>query len=413
MKDEELKKRLIQLTCDLVNIPTENLPPRGNEKLGQEYVKKLLSQMGCEILEFPPSSLPGFEKNGAFIAGYDYEGRNNVLGYIRGSGKGRSVLLTGHMDVAPREPLCWTHGQPFESVVEGNRIYGRGSADMKGGLACAIAAIQMLLDEGFQPKGDIIFESVVDEEYASGAGTIASRMMGYNADFGIIFEPTGHNICPACVGSVVLKVTVEGIAGMPYTGEKIENPVYLLSEAVGLIREYDKERLSKTPVPPLWENTPQAAQIVITKAKSGEVRPHGQLSTPVDAWLELVIQTYPGETLEAVTADFEQYLKWHFSQPHKITLETEYHYCKPSAPHADTRGMMLLKEKADRYTEKAKICGAMFSCDLFAFEEFGNMPAVVFGPSGEKLHGPDEWVSISSMVAVTKTVRDFVREWCG
>ena len=51
----------------------------------------------------------------------------------------------------------------------------------------------------------------------------------------------------------------------------------------------------------------------------------------------------------------------------------------------------------DRYTGKAKVCGAMFSCDLFALKEYGNMPAAVFGPAGEKLHGPDEWVDIESM----------------
>jgi acetylornithine deacetylase len=55
----------------------------------------------------------------------------------------------------------------------------------------------------------------------------------------------------------------------------------------------------------------------------------------------------------------------------------------------------------------------MFSCDLFAFTRYGNMPAAVFGPAGEKLHGPDEWVSINSMETVTIALHDFLIEWCG
>ena len=55
----------------------------------------------------------------------------------------------------------------------------------------------------------------------------------------------------------------------------------------------------------------------------------------------------------------------------------------------------------------------MFSCDLFALKEYGNMPAAVFGPAGEKLHGPDEWVDIESMTIVKNTLIDFIKEWCG
>ena len=411
--EKKYRDHLISLTQALVDIPTVNLPPRGNEKPGQEYIRAELKELGLDTEEFSPDELPGFKTNPAFIQGQDYTGRRNVRGLWKGSGGGRSVILNGHMDVVTEEPMPWTKCKPFESVVEGDRIYGRGTADMKGGLACALTAVRMLKDQGFIPRGDICIESVVDEEYASSAGSISARLMGRNADFAVILEPTGLNICPACLGSVVLKAYMQGIAGMPYTGETVVNPVYMLGEFISIIREYEKKRFSETAVPPLWKDTPQAAQLVITKAKSGDCRPNGQLSTPIDAWIELVIQTYPGEDMEQVFAEFKKYINARFSQPEKLSVELEYHYCLSSDQHSDTRGTQLLQKHAAAYTGNARICGAMFACDLFAFTRYGNMPAAIFGPSGEKLHGPDEWVSITSMEKATLTIRDFLIEWCG
>lgn len=412
--NEKYKNRLVSLTGTLVDIPTVNMPPHGNEKPGQDFIVTELSKLGLEITEFSPESLPGFETNPAFIRGRNYAGRTNVRGFWKGLGGGRSVILNGHMDVVTEEPGPWTKCEPFHSVVEGDRIYGRGTADMKGGLACALTAIEMLRDEGFKPRGDISFESVIDEEYASSAGSISARLWGYNADFAILFEPTCFNICPACVGSIILKATIQGVAGMPYTGERVVNPVYMLGEFIFLIREYEHKRLIETKPHPLWKDTPQAVQFVITKAASGDLRPHGQLSTPVDAWIELVIQTYPGEDMAAIFEEFKEFVFERFSEPERLSIEIEYHYCLSSDQHPGAKeGITVLQKHAAAYTDKARICGAMFSCDLFAFTKYGNMPAVVFGPVGERLHGPDEWVSISSMETVTMAVHDFLIEWCG
>ena len=410
---EKYAKRLIELTQSLVDIPTVNMPPNGDEKAGQEFIEKEIAKLGLSVERISPCDAPDFENNDAFIKGQNYEDRYNVFGRWKGSGGGRSVILNGHMDVVTDEPGPWTVCPAFKSIVKDGRVYGRGTADMKGGLACALTAVEMLKDEGFEPKGDICFESVVDEEYASSAGSIAARQLGYNSDFAILFEPTGFSICPACVGSIVLKVTVEGSAGMPYTGEEVVNPVYMLGEVISLIKEYEQKRLSETVTPKLWEDTPQAVQLVITKAKSGDIRPNGQLTTPPDAWIELVIQTYPYEDMQEVYDGFEKFLKERFSAPDKIKVELEFHFCRASDAHPDDSGLKMLKKNADKYTDKAKVCGAMFSCDMFAFSLYADMPCCVFGPEGGRLHGPDEWVSLDSMEKVTLAIHDFLVEWCG
>ncbi len=412
MEEDRYQKELVCLTRALVNIETENKPPNGHEKEGQDFLKKQLEELGFAVKELSPQEVPRFEENDAFLHDRNFEGRNNVIGIWKGSGGGRSLLLTGHMDVAPKEPMCWTVCEPYESVVRDGRIYGRGSADMKGGLACALIALRELRDAGFLPKGDILYESVVDEECAGASGTLAARMMGYNADYGIIMEPTGLDVCPACVGSLIFRITVKGTAGMPYTGEEVSNTAYDMADLIHTLREYDRQRMKLLEKPELWTETVQEPQLVIMKLQAGDTSPGGQLSAPVDAWVEFVIQTYPNETEQSAIDYFLEYLKKHCKKPELLEIRQIYHYCK-AAQSDKSPALPLLAEKAAQHTDRTKVCGAMFSCDLFALKEYGHMPAAVFGPIGGMLHGPDEWVDIGSMVTVKNTLVDFIKEWCG
>ncbi|MEN6313392.1 MAG: M20/M25/M40 family metallo-hydrolase [Clostridiaceae bacterium] len=406
------KKQLLDLTCDLVRIPTINFPPDGNEKAGQEYLKKYLKDMGLIIDEFSPADLPEYPDNPEFLK-RNFEGRNDILAVWKGTGGGKSLLLTGHMDVVPIEPLPWTVTQPFEPLVRDGRLYGRGSADMKGGLACAVTAIKMLKESGFVPKGDIIFESVVDEEYADSNGTIASRLKGNNTDYAVLLEFSGLKVNPACLGGLIFKITVKGEAGMPFTGTKIENPAVGIAEIIKLLVEYTEKRIKETPVPELWKNAAQGLQTIITKVKAGEAYESGQLSVPIDAWLEVVLQSYPGEAADDLEAALKEFLFARFSCPGALHIEREYHYCRPGYSDPDHPGTRLLAECAGRYTEHAEICGSLASCDLFALNEIGGMNAAIFGPVGDHVHAPDEWMDIESVNICAQSLADFIVEWCG
>ena len=207
---------MMDLLAALVRCPTENRPPHGFEAEGQAVLGAAYDRLGLEVHRLCPASLAEYPDHPAFLP-RDFEGRENLIGIWRGSGDGKSVLLTGHMDVAPKEPMPWTVTAPYVPLVKDGRMYGRGTADMKAGLVCAWEAVRRLKAQGFVPKGDVFLESVVDEEYAGANGTVAGRLAGYNTDFGIVLEATGLNICPACVGGLVITLRVQGIAGMPYT----------------------------------------------------------------------------------------------------------------------------------------------------------------------------------------------------
>ena len=409
---EILQDRLVAWLRALVDIPTENHPPNGDEADGQAYIKKMYEKMGLKTDEFCPVDIQGYAENQAFLHERNLKGRNNVVGVWKGKGGGRSAVLSGHMDVAPKEPLPWTVCDPFVSVVRDGRVYGRGSSDMKGGLVCAAAAVMALKESGFVPRGDIIIESVVDEEYASGNGTIASRLKGYNADFAVIMEPSGMLVCPATVGSVMIKITIAGDPGMPYTKEKVLNVSYSLGRLLLTIEELEEKR-ENSDFPALWENAVQKRKMVVTKVKSGEIKPHGQLASPMDGWVEVSVQTYPGETMQSVMAEVGDFIRQKMDPEVNITLEPLYHYVAPAQNDPEHPGVRTLFNSAKKYIDDTKITCAPFPCDLFAFQQYGNTPGVVFGPVGGHLHGPDEWVDIESMVKVTKSLKDFLLEWCG
>ena len=409
---EQNHKVLISMLQDLINIPTENAPPNGFEKEGQEYIAKVFKDLGLKLDVFAPDEIRGFDQNPAFLQGQNYgNGRKNVVGCWEGIGGGKSFLLSGHMDVAPKEPLPWTVCQPFESIVKNGRVYGRGSADMKGGLVAGIMAVKLMKEAGFCPKGSVMIESVVDEEYASGNGTIASRLRGYNVDFNVIMEPSGLTICPQNVGSVMVTITIKGNPGMPYTGEEIFNIAYGLADMLHIIRDFEKEREAGS-YPELWENAVQKRKIVITKVKAGEVKPHGQLGSPIDAFIECSLQTYPEESEHDAVDSLRCYLSDKFLHPAEFEIPPMYHYVEPAETDADNPGVIKLKECAAQYFPNPHITAAPFPCDLFAFEKYGKVPGAIFGPIGGNLHAPDEWVDIESVKTLTKTLMLMIANWC-
>lgn len=102
---DDLRDELIDVTRRLIQIPTENKPPKGYEKEGQEYMAGLYSRLGVELDVFLPTEVEGIEDHPGYLKGRDYRDRPNVVARLRGEGGGRSLILSGHMDTSPKEPL--------------------------------------------------------------------------------------------------------------------------------------------------------------------------------------------------------------------------------------------------------------------------------------------------------------------
>lgn len=159
----------------------------------------------------------------------------NVITCEKKENKNAKLILNGHMDVVPAGSF-WDY-PPFDPQITDGKIYGRGSCDMKGGLASMMTAIKVLHDLGIDMGSDIVFTATVEEEIGGLNGT--GRIIDYlNGDMCVIAEPTDLNICIGHKGSNIYEITVKGKSAhgsMPHLGK---NAIYYASRMIVALEDF-------------------------------------------------------------------------------------------------------------------------------------------------------------------------------
>lgn len=410
---ETHRLEIIRLLSELVRIPTENRPPVGNEKPGQDWLASECRESGFTVDLYELDDVPGFTES-PYCWKRNFRDRPNLIARWKGTGGGKSLLFSGHMDIVPPYPLPWNLHEPYETALQANRLYGRGSADMKAGLIAALFAMRLMKESGFQPKGDILLESVVDEEYAGANGTLAGRIRGDNADFAIVPEPTAMTICPACFGAKLARITVTGESGMPYHGHKIANPVYSISRIILALEKFESFWNKHSGTHPLFD---EPLNVIVYKLLAGEPSPDGQMTVPPDCWLSVIVQTLPMVMQDEFDAVLNEFLARELSgdpelQRNPPMIESEFRYMEPAEIPTDHPGVQSLVGVARELGVELTVRGAPFSCDLFLFHRFG-VPAVLLGPRSGNCHGKDEWVNVDDILNLVRVYAEMIRRWCG
>lgn len=214
--DEIARRRddLVALAVDLIGFDTTareiNDAPRDEAAL-QEYLAGRLRAAGAEtdVWEPAPADVAGSR---LVPPGLRFEGRPQLAARFPGAGGGRSLLFNGHIDVVTVEPRAQWTSDPFSAEVRDGKLYGRGSCDMKGGIAAMVFAAEVLAALGLRLAGDLIVCTVTDEE-TTGAGGVAAVAHGVRADAGIITESSSGDVNIACRGSLIPTITVPGRPG--------------------------------------------------------------------------------------------------------------------------------------------------------------------------------------------------------
>lgn len=413
---EDHADRLLEILSDLVRLPSENHPPDGDEGECQAYVAKFLQDLGWETKSYSPMEAPGIEEHPIYWKGRDYTNRPNVAARRKGSGGGKSLILSGHIDTVPTGTRAWKR-DPFGAQVEGNRLYGRGSSDMKCGIAANLFVAEALTKMGIQLGGDLTVEAVVDEEFGGVNGTLAGRLMGYVADAAVISEPSFLRVCPAQRGGRTVQITFrnpnEGILNGTPVGVSEQLRVFL--EAVNA---FQAQRKVTAKVPAYYQHLDNPVPVTIAKIYTADWGTHEPPNMPDECRVEMFWQTMPGENLEDIDREFNEWFeKLLQNAPATFVVRPAVthpiRWLPASAADAGEPVVQALGDVAESLTGKRPLVqGIEGPCDMYVFHDFG-IPAVLWGARGGNTHHLDEYVEIDSVIHSTKVLLAFVQEWCG
>jgi acetylornithine deacetylase len=323
-------------------------------------------------------------------------GRPNVVAHI-GKPGGRSLMFNGHLDVVGVAGMAHA---PFDPVERDGHIYGRGSADMKAGIAAMCAAAARAADAGLQ--GEIIVAAVCDEEFTS-IGTRGLIERGIRADAAIVTEPTQLAIMPAHKGFVWIEATFTGRAAH---GSRYDIGVDAIRHAGLFLAEldrYESKTLATRGHPLLGRPSVHAAGI------SGG---SGMSSYPERCDLSVERRTIPGETTEQVRLEIEELLDRvklvddKLEASVRITMEQQ-----PSDVPASAAIVRALSQSLASCGVRESIAGMTAWTDAALLNAAG-IPAICFGPGDIGVaHAATEFVPVKEIAAATQVLGDLALRW--
>jgi acetylornithine deacetylase len=412
-----LKEQIVLLLQQLVQIDTVAIPPQGSETRAQKALRKYLRDCGLDVELYELSFLS--RSNHPYVRHErHYEGRHNLIARLPGTGRGRSLLISGHMDTVPSGQESWKDS-PWSGIVRRGRMYGRGTYDMKGGLVAGFAVAIALKKARVRLGGDLLCESVVDEEWGGGGGTLAARLRGDKADACVLPEPTDASIFRASRGGYVVDIEIK--AGDPdtyFSSDEVISPAIPLGRLLGWIDSWAISRKSIKRDDAYREfSDPAPVQVLALEAKRLDA--DIPWSVPLSARVRLYFQFLPHEDVAAVIREIEFSFKsfckhdqffnsypptWRaiFDPPllgHALPLD-----------HAWTKA--LVSGASSIFGAPPNLTAAQYPCDAFINQiEFG-IPTLIFGPRGAGAHNVDEYVEVRSVLQTAEVLLTTALEWC-
>jgi acetylornithine deacetylase len=379
------KSKLVKTLKDLVRIDSVNpslVKGGAGEAEIAEYLENWMDSVGLVTTKVDVES-----------------GRPNVVGFLSGEGGGKTLMLNGHMDTVGVEYMTI---DPFDPIVKDGMLYGRGSADMKGGLAASMLAIKSVVDSGTRLKGDVILAAVCDEEYAS-IGT-EKLMQDTTADAAIVGEPTSCQIQIAHKGFAWVNVETRGTAAH---GSAYKVGVDAITKMGHVLLEIEQlgKRLEKTKHELVGPGSVHASII-----EGGR-----ELSTyPDKCKLQLERRLIPGETREDVENEMNEILQRIEEKDPKFNAiyETTF-YRGPMELNKEQPICQTLLKISEKTTGKApRFVGGSGWMDTEIIWRKG-IPAVAFGPHGNGIHSREEYVDLDTVIVTAEIQNQVIKEYCG
>lgn len=323
-------------------------------------------------------------------------GRPSVLATGGRDGRG-TLILNGHIDTVGVEGMVHP---PFDPVVRHGRMYGRGSCDMKAGVASMCAATARALKEGDAPR--VIIAAVTDEEFAS-AGTRTLLARGLRGDAAIVTEPTSLAIMPAHRGFAWITVRVQGRAAH---GSRYDIGVDAIKGAAAILSALDhlEATVLTTRTHPLLGHASLHASTI-----EGGI---GWSTYPDQCVLKLERRTLPGEQPADTLAEVEAACARVVTATPGLTATATLELAQsPSDVPPDAPVVRALATAVEARGQAVRIEGMTAWTDAALFNDAG-IPAICFGPGDIMLaHAAEEYVPVHEIDMATDILESLVRRW--
>ena len=380
----------------------------GDELEAQALVEQELKRLGFEVERIAiPDSIGDDPLAG--VPQTSYAGRHDVIGRL-GDGDGPSLLLNGHIDVVPAaQPELWT-SPPFEPRRRGDRLFGRGTGDMKGGFAMAALALDGLLaTDPDAIAGSLAFASVIEEE-CTGNGTLAAARAGVLADAVVLAEPTDLDLLLAGVGILWLDVSVTGRSAHAESADRAVNPVNLALRIVEELRDLEREMNAE--IEPAMDGVAHPYNLNVGTFAAGD----WPSSVPATATLRLRVghpTAWTAEEAEARVRDAiasagagEPWLREHPPELRMSGFKAQGY----ALPRDDPLAERVAAAHASAHGERPHTKAMASTTDARLYLSLG-VPALCYGPTAHDIHGIDESVELSSIVNGARTLARFIAGW--
>lgn len=385
------------------------------------YVGDFLSGLGFELEGWDVGPSATFDAHPLLVA------------RLPGAGGGRSLAFNAHVDVVPvGDRSAWSQ-DPFGGVVVDGRLYGRGATDMKGGLAGAMWATKLALDQGVRPHGDVVFHVVSDEEVVgNGTREIVDRAMP--ADVTLSLEPTELRLCAAEGGLVHFRIEVDGVEAHASTrylsvhaggmGGGGVNAIEKMIKIIVALQELERQwaNMKAHPILPPGFNTLSPGIVVGGPGGGADGRLNlfsNAGTTPNYCSVEYNMWFYPDESVDDVRAEVEDVVAavaradpWLREHSPRFTWNLGHIYFPPLDLPLDHPAVRTLADCLDAVGLDPVPRGFGAATDLAWYGE-RNLPGIICGPGSlAQCHVADEYLETEQLALAAKVYALLVSAWC-
>ena len=418
---EENREEAIKLLQELVNIY-----PRGEEKL-QKKIAELFKEIGCQVdyIKLLPSTVQ-LNKEFAVEEAIDMTERIHVIGQIKGSGGGRSLMLITHPDADPIDPNGWKIPL-HEGLIKDEKIFGWAVADDLAGIAIMVETVKALNQIGFKPTGDIYLMSASAKRNAWGIAALLKE--GYTADAALYIHPAESElglkeIKTMTSGLLKFRVLVEGLK--PPKKEFVQvtfshlgvNPIEKAIYVINALKRLNEQRIRTVIYEPLNREVGRGTNLLVTYINAG--KPTNLTDIPPNCTIGVGLTFPPQEDINELVDKIEKYIHeisladpWLKEHPLKIEWIQGTQGVEVPMEHPIVE---TISKAIKEVTGEKPISNPLYSkSDLRTPILISGINNVGYGPMAGDLSttgGYEEWVDIDDYICSIKVTARTIMDWC-